>query len=50
MVHGSDDVLRCYEVFISHRVHTDDDELIDQLYDEFLRRTVASEKRAIQVF
>ena len=45
------DMLSSYDVFISHRWHKADDELVDQLYDAFLLGfTVCSEKRAVQVF
>ena len=44
------DILESYDVFISHRWHIDDDEVIDQLYDSFLGHVVGSEKRAVRVF
>ena len=44
------DILESYDVFISHRWHKEDDELIDQLYDAFLGHVLGSEKRAVQVF
>ena len=44
------DILPYYDVFISHRWHDEDDVVIDQLYDAFIGCTVASEKRAVQVF
>ena len=47
---NNSDILRSYDVFISHRWHQEDDEISDQLYDAFLGCTVGSERRAIQVF
>ena len=44
------DMLTSYDVFISHRWHKDDDEVIKQLYDAFLGCTLGSEKRVVQVF
>ena len=44
------DMLSSYDVFISHRWHEEDDELIDQLYDSFHGHVVGSEKRAVRVF
>ena len=46
----SKDMLPSYDVFISHRWHKEDEELIDQLYDAFLGHVLGSEMRAVNIF
>ena len=45
-----EDMLPSYDMFISHRWHKKDDELIDLLYDAFLGQIVGSEMRAVKIF
>ena len=44
------DSLSSYDVFISHSWNDIDNKISDTLYDEFLDRTVGSEKRVVNVF
>ena len=44
------EILPAYDVFISHRWHKADHELIKQLCDTFFGRTIGPQKRAVQVF
>ena len=46
----STSMLSSYDVFISHRWHKEDDEVVKQLYDAFLGHVLGSEKRAVKVF
>ena len=46
----NNDVLAQYDVFISHRWHECDDEVVQQLYEGFHGNFVGSEMRAVKVF